>query len=46
MMIVPEGAGDCKNKCSSSHYRHIIISEALEAARLDQRLHSSPEFWF
>ncbi|KAK7388929.1 hypothetical protein VNO78_23757 [Psophocarpus tetragonolobus] len=35
MRNVPVGAGRRKNKNSTSHYRHITISEALQAARLD-----------
>lgn len=35
MRNVPVGAGRRKNKNSSSHYRHISISEALQAARID-----------
>ncbi|XP_021891866.1 cyclic dof factor 3 [Carica papaya] len=35
MRNVPVGAGRRKNKNSSSHYRHITISEALQAARID-----------
>ncbi|GMN54197.1 hypothetical protein TIFTF001_023320 [Ficus carica] len=35
MRNVPVGAGRRKNKNSSSHYRHITISEALQAARVD-----------
>ncbi|CAN0896005.1 Cyclic dof factor 3 [Linum grandiflorum] len=35
MRNVPVGAGRRKNKNSSTHYRHITISEALEAARLE-----------
>lgn len=34
MRNVPVGAGRRKNKNSSSHYRHIAISEALQAARI------------
>lgn len=34
MRNVPVGAGRRKNKNSSSHYRHITISEALQAARI------------
>ncbi|CAH2065043.1 unnamed protein product [Thlaspi arvense] len=41
MRNVPVGAGRRKNKSSSSHYRHITISEALEAARLDQGLQAN-----
>ncbi|KAG6589512.1 Cyclic dof factor 3, partial [Cucurbita argyrosperma subsp. sororia] len=32
---VPVGAGRRKNKNSASHYRHITISEALQAAQMD-----------
>lgn len=32
---VPVGAGRRKSKNTSSHYRHITISEALQAARID-----------
>ena len=35
MRNVPVGAGRRKNKNSGSHYRHITISEALQAARID-----------
>ncbi|KAK4362238.1 hypothetical protein RND71_017479 [Anisodus tanguticus] len=35
MRNVPVGAGRRKNKNSASHCRHIMISEALEAARID-----------
>ncbi|MFQ6663431.1 hypothetical protein Gotur_030973 [Gossypium turneri] len=35
MRNVPVGAGRRKNKNSASHYRHISISEALQAARID-----------
>ncbi|XP_020228952.1 cyclic dof factor 3 isoform X2 [Cajanus cajan] len=35
MRNVPVGAGRRKTKNSSSHYRHITISEALQAARID-----------
>ncbi|CAN1312510.1 Cyclic dof factor 3 [Linum perenne] len=35
MRNVPVGAGRRKNKNSSTHYRHITISEALQAARLE-----------
>ncbi|KAF4357875.1 hypothetical protein CsatB_017646 [Cannabis sativa] len=35
MRNVPVGAGRRKNKNSASHYRHISISEALHAARID-----------
>ncbi|KAH1117755.1 hypothetical protein AAZX31_17G098300 [Glycine max] len=35
MRNVPVGAGRRKNKNSTSHYRHITISEALQAARID-----------
>ena len=35
MRNVPVGAGRRKNKSSASHYRHITISEALQAARID-----------
>ncbi|KAE9601946.1 hypothetical protein Lal_00041001 [Lupinus albus] len=35
MRNVPVGAGRRKNKNSTSHYPHIIISEALQAARID-----------
>ncbi|KAM1081028.1 hypothetical protein EV1_015461 [Malus domestica] len=35
MRNVPVGAGRRKNKNSASHYRHMTISEALEAARID-----------
>ncbi|XP_022885184.1 cyclic dof factor 1-like [Olea europaea var. sylvestris] len=35
MRNVPVGAGRRKNKNSVSHCRHITISEALEAARID-----------
>ncbi|RDY08991.1 Cyclic dof factor 3, partial [Mucuna pruriens] len=35
MRNVPVGAGRRKNKTSASHYRHITISEALQAARID-----------
>lgn len=35
MRNVPVGAGRRKNKNSTSHYRHISISEALQAARID-----------
>ncbi|XP_006291025.2 cyclic dof factor 3 [Capsella rubella] len=41
MRNVPVGAGRRKNKSSSSHYRHITISEALEAARLDPGLQAN-----
>ncbi|CAN8254932.1 unnamed protein product [Cochlearia groenlandica] len=42
MRNVPVGAGRRKNKSSpSSHYRHITISEALEAARLDPELQAN-----
>lgn len=33
MRNVPVGAGRRKNKSSSSHYRHIIVSEALQTAQ-------------
>ncbi|KAG7975107.1 hypothetical protein I3843_06G080700 [Carya illinoinensis] len=36
MRNVPVGAGRRKNKnCSSSHYRHLIVSEALPTARVN-----------
>ncbi|KAJ7978437.1 cyclic dof factor 3-like [Quillaja saponaria] len=35
MRNVPVGAGRRKNKNSAPHYRHITISEALQAARVD-----------
>ncbi|KAF5730160.1 cyclic dof factor 3-like [Tripterygium wilfordii] len=35
MRNVPVGAGRRKNKNSASHYRHINISEALQAARME-----------
>ena len=35
MRNVPVGAGRRKNKNSASHYRHISIFEALQAARID-----------
>ncbi|XP_061367432.1 cyclic dof factor 3-like [Gastrolobium bilobum] len=35
MRNVPVGAGRRKNKNSSTHYRHITISEALQGARID-----------
>ncbi|KDP31262.1 hypothetical protein JCGZ_11638 [Jatropha curcas] len=35
MRNVPVGAGRRKNKHSASHYRHITISEALQAARIE-----------
>ncbi|KAL2254047.1 cyclic dof factor 1 [Sesamum indicum] len=35
MRNVPVGAGRRKNKNSASHCRHITISEALQAARID-----------
>ncbi|KAJ7956408.1 cyclic dof factor 3-like [Quillaja saponaria] len=35
MRNVPVGAGRRKNKNSASHYRHITISEALQAAQID-----------
>ncbi|KAK7304632.1 hypothetical protein VNO77_42516 [Canavalia gladiata] len=35
MRNVPVGAGRRKNKNTTSHYRHITISEALQAARID-----------
>ncbi|EEF47852.1 zinc finger protein, putative [Ricinus communis] len=35
MRNVPVGAGRRKNKNSASHYRHITISEALQAARIE-----------
>ncbi|XP_065877466.1 cyclic dof factor 3 [Euphorbia lathyris] len=35
MRNVPVGAGRRKNKNSASHYRHITISEALQAARME-----------
>lgn len=35
MRNVPVGAGRRKNKNSASQYRHITISEALQAARID-----------
>ncbi|KAJ4712944.1 cyclic dof factor 3-like [Melia azedarach] len=35
MRNVPVGAGRRKNKNSALHYRHITISEALQAARID-----------
>ncbi|MED6161180.1 hypothetical protein PIB30_058275 [Stylosanthes scabra] len=35
MRNVPVGAGRRKNKNSANHYRHITISEALQAARID-----------
>lgn len=41
MRNVPVGAGRRKHKSSSSHYRHITISEALQAARLDPGLQSN-----
>uniref|UniRef100_A0A1J3CSS9 Cyclic dof factor 3 n=1 Tax=Noccaea caerulescens TaxID=107243 RepID=A0A1J3CSS9_NOCCA len=41
MRNVPVGAGRRKNKSSSSHYRHITISEALETARLDPGLQAN-----
>ncbi|XP_010546061.1 PREDICTED: cyclic dof factor 3-like [Tarenaya hassleriana] len=39
MRNVPVGAGRRKNKNSSPHYRHITISEALQAARIDSAHH-------
>ncbi|KAL0318280.1 UNVERIFIED_CONTAM: Cyclic dof factor 3 [Sesamum angustifolium] len=36
MRNVPVGAGRRKNKNSASHCRHITISEALQAARIDE----------
>ncbi|KAG2329735.1 hypothetical protein Bca52824_000915 [Brassica carinata] len=41
MRNVPVGAGRRKHKSSSSHYRHITISEALQAARLDPGLQAN-----
>ncbi|KAF8081198.1 hypothetical protein N665_0900s0006 [Sinapis alba] len=41
MRNVPVGAGRRKHKTSSSHYRHITISEALQAARLDPGLQAN-----
>ncbi|XP_010503351.1 PREDICTED: cyclic dof factor 3-like [Camelina sativa] len=42
MRNVPVGAGRRKNKSSSSsHYRHITITEALEATRLDPGLQAN-----
>ncbi|XVF54328.1 hypothetical protein PTKIN_Ptkin05aG0172300 [Pterospermum kingtungense] len=35
MRNMPVGAGRRKNKNSASHYRHISISEALQAARIE-----------
>lgn len=35
MRNVPVGAGRRKNKNSASHYRHMTISEALQAARIE-----------
>ncbi|XP_030534876.2 cyclic dof factor 3-like isoform X1 [Rhodamnia argentea] len=35
MRNVPVGAGRRKSKSSASHYHHITISEALQAARID-----------
>ncbi|XP_021682247.1 cyclic dof factor 3 [Hevea brasiliensis] len=35
MRNVPVGAGRRKNKNSASHYHHITISEALQAARIE-----------
>ncbi|KAL5746820.1 hypothetical protein ACOSQ2_024117 [Xanthoceras sorbifolium] len=35
MRNVPVGAGRRKNKNTASHYRHITISEALQAAQID-----------
>ncbi|CBI22234.3 unnamed protein product, partial [Vitis vinifera] len=35
MRNVPVGAGRRKNKNSTSHYRHITVSEALQSARTD-----------
>lgn len=35
MRNVPVGAGRRKSKSSALHYRHITISEALQAARMD-----------
>ncbi|KAG6635480.1 cyclic dof factor 3-like [Carya illinoinensis] len=35
MRNVPVGAGRRKNKNSASHFRHITISDALQAARID-----------
>ncbi|KAI4335987.1 hypothetical protein L6164_014569 [Bauhinia variegata] len=40
MRNVPVGAGRRKNKNSSSHYSHISISEALQAARIDAHVHN------
>ncbi|KAF2587239.1 hypothetical protein F2Q70_00034671 [Brassica cretica] len=39
----PRDYEDCgrRNKSSSSHYGHITIFEALEAAKLDRRLQSN-----
>ncbi|XXG70583.1 hypothetical protein AAC387_Pa07g0027 [Persea americana] len=44
MRNVPVGAGRRKNKNSSSHYRHITVSEALQTARTDmpEALHHNP----
>ncbi|XP_010550597.1 PREDICTED: cyclic dof factor 3 [Tarenaya hassleriana] len=39
MRNVPVGAGRRKNKNSSSHYSHMTISEALQAARIDSTHH-------
>ncbi|KAF3437680.1 hypothetical protein FNV43_RR20436 [Rhamnella rubrinervis] len=41
MRNVPVGAGRRKNKNSASHYRHITISEALQAARIDATLNGT-----
>ncbi|OMO69995.1 Zinc finger, Dof-type [Corchorus capsularis] len=44
MRNVPVGAGRRKNKNSSSQYRHITISEALQAARIDAPNGSSHQY--
>ncbi|KAI4329626.1 hypothetical protein MLD38_027994 [Melastoma candidum] len=41
MRNVPVGAGRRKSKSSSSHYRHIMITEALQAAQIDAATNGS-----
>lgn len=36
MRNVPVGAGRRKNKNSTSHYRHVTVSEVLQGSRVDQ----------
>ncbi|KAI4326623.1 hypothetical protein MLD38_031915 [Melastoma candidum] len=41
MRNMPVGAGRRKSKSSSSHYRHITITEALQAAQIDAATNGS-----